>query len=53
MDFFDSKVSEVKSYIDEINQEIGELKKVEHNIIIIYIIKHRKIPKRKNIYQIQ
>jgi hypothetical protein len=28
MDYFDSKVHKVKSYIDEINQEINVLRKV-------------------------
>ena len=28
MDYFDSKVYKVKSYFDEINQEIQDLKKV-------------------------
>ena len=28
MDYFDSKVYKVKSYLDEINQEIKDLKKV-------------------------
>ena len=28
MDYFDSKVYKVKSYLDEINQEIQDLKKV-------------------------
>ena len=28
MDYFDSKVNKMKSYIDEINQEIQDLKKV-------------------------
>lgn len=53
MDYFDSKVYKVKNYIDEINQEIEDLKKVDHIIIILFIVYYRKISKRKNIYQIQ
>ena len=55
MDYFDSKVYKVKNYIDEINQEIEDLKKVEHIIIILFniIVYYRRISKRKNIYQIQ
>ena len=32
MDYFDSKVNKMKSYIDEINQEIQDLKKVIYYI---------------------
>jgi len=42
----------VKNYIDEINQEIEDLKKVEY-IFLFFIIYHRKIPKRRNIYRTQ
>ena len=48
MDYFDSKVYKVKNYIDEINQEIENLKNVEYIIIIILLfINHRKIARRK------
>lgn len=47
MDYFDSKVYKVKNYIDEINQEIENLKNVEYIIIILLFINHRKIARRK------
>ena len=52
MDYFDSKVYKVKNYIDEINQEIEDLKKVEYTFLFFYY-HYRKISKRKNIYRIQ
>ena len=38
MDYFDSKVYKVKNYIDEINQEIEDLKKVEYIFLFLLFI---------------
>ena len=49
MDYFDSKYYKVKNYLDDINQEIQDLKKVIQ-IYLYYFF--RKISKGKIIYQI-